>query len=332
MSRRVRKWVFVGLHLIGFVLLWYVIRDLQWDEFLTLMGQLPVWKYLAGIAVLTLVYVLKSLRWKLLTESFGIRISWRDSLVFYLSAGFLSVFTPGRLGEFAKVIFLNKKYRTGISTATSSVFLDRIWDVLVLSMAAFLALVLVIGRLEANLLTILLLGALIAISVVVIVMPSLLFGPLLFSIRRFKNIHHKVENLFIVWNASRFRYFFPSVAISAGAFLMLAALPVLLSAGTCCSISYGRGIAAISISNILSFLPITVAGFGTRELVFTEIWALDGYSKEAALMVSTGYFMITYLGSLTLGGIVYLFNIGRLYRPAEIIKLSAKEDRTAMTV
>jgi uncharacterized membrane protein YbhN (UPF0104 family) len=140
-----------------------------------------------------------------------------------------------------------------------------------------------------------------------------------------------VETLFIVWNESRFRYFFPSISISTGAFLMLAALPLLLSAGTCCPVSYDSGIAAISISNILSFLPITVAGFGTRELVFTEIWGLDGYSKEAALMVSTAYFMITYLGSLTLGGIVYLFNIGRLYRPAEIIKISAEEEHSAFT-
>ncbi|MCK4751477.1 MAG: flippase-like domain-containing protein, partial [Bacteroidales bacterium] len=78
---------------------------------------------------------------------------------------------------------------------------------------------------------------------------------------------------------------------------------------------------AISISNILSFLPVTIAGFGTRELVFTEVWRLSHFSKEVAISVSTSYFMVTYLGSLLIGGVVYLFNLKTLYRPEEIRKM-----------
>ncbi len=131
-----RKWIFAGLHIVGFVLLWFVLRDLEWDTFFVLLKTIPLWKYLVGLAVLCMVYALKSLRWHLLNRSFGIETTWRMALVFYLSAGFLSVITPGRLGEFAKIYFLKRKYKISIPSATSSVFLDRIWDVLVLSLAA----------------------------------------------------------------------------------------------------------------------------------------------------------------------------------------------------
>ena len=106
-----------------------------------------------------------------------------------------------------------------------------------------------------------------------------------------------------------------------GAFLMLAFIPVLFSMGTQFPIPYRLGIGAISISNILSFLPVTIAGFGTRELVFAEVWRLSGYPKEIAMSISTSYFMVTYLGSLLIGGVVYLLNIKQLYRPAEIRKM-----------
>ena len=87
-------------------------------------------------------------------------------------------------------------------------------------------------------------------------------------------------------------------------------------------LQYDAGIGAISISNILSFIPVTIAGFGTRELVFAEIWELSQYPKEIALSVSTAYFMVTYLGSLIIGGVVYLSNLKQLYRPGEIRKMN----------
>lgn len=308
------------LHLLGFVLLWLVVRKLDWAGFLEVMKVFPLWKYLAGLLVLVLVYGIKALRWHLLNKSFGIATSWRTALIFYLSAGFLSVITPGRLGEFAKIWFLKRKYNTGLTTATSSVIIDRIWDVLVLSLGAGISVILLLTGSSA-LLTGIFTGMLFLASALLVVYPLVYFKPMLFLSRRFKLLNSKLEEIYVLWEANRFRRMLPSLAISAAAFLMLAALPLLFSAGTAFPISYTTGIGAISISNILSFVPITVAGFGTRELVFTEIWKLSAYPAEVALSISTAYFIITYLGSLVIGGLVYLFNIKDLYKPGEIRKM-----------
>ncbi|MEN8202387.1 MAG: lysylphosphatidylglycerol synthase transmembrane domain-containing protein [Bacteroidota bacterium] len=322
---KLRKWLFALLHIVGFVLLWFVIRDLEWSRFYVLLKTIPFWKYLAGIGVLCIVYAIKALRWHLLNRSFGIETTWKMALIFYLSAGFMSVITPGRLGEFAKIYFLKRKYKIDLPSATSSVFLDRIWDVLVLSFAAGISVVVLLADPGMNVLTLVLIALLFLASLLVILIPSILFVPLLFMIRRFSGLHSKLQEVFRLWKESRFRNFVTSLSITALAFLMLAAIPVLFSYGTSYPILYRSGIGAISISNILSFLPVTIAGFGTRELVFVEVWKLSSYPKEIALSVSTAYFMITYMGSLLIGGLVYLLNIKHLYRPAEIRKMTGGE-------
>jgi uncharacterized protein (TIRG00374 family) len=321
MRTNTRKWLFYLLHLAGFILLYFMVRDLQWKDFITVMKSFPLWKYGVGLIVLCLVYAMKALRWQLLNRAFGIKTTWKTTLVFYLSAGFLSVITPGRLGEFAKIYFLKRKYNVEIASATSSVILDRIWDILVLSHAAGISLVVLFGTPALNILSLSLIGLLFLVALSLVLLPSVLFRPLLFLVRRFSGLHGKVEEVFRLWKENRFSSFLTSLTISAVAFLMLASLPVLFSHGTCCPLSFGSGIGAISVSNILSFLPVTIAGFGTRELVFTEVWRLSHFSKEVAISVSTSYFMVTYLGSLLIGGVVYLFNLKTLYRPGEIRRM-----------
>lgn len=325
MDRRLRKWLFLLLHLAGFVLLWFVVRDLEWNRFFELLKTFPWWKYLTGLAILCMVYVIKSLRWFLLNRSFGIKTSWKTALVFYLSAGFLSVITPGRLGEFAKIYFLKRKQGISIPEATSSVILDRIWDVLVLSFSAGFSVVFLLVQPGLNVLALILMGLLFLVSILVILFPSVMFLPLLMVLKKFSSLHSKLEDLFSLWKEKRFNNFLPSLAITAFAFLMLAFIPVLYSLGTEFPVPYVTGIGAISISNILSFIPVTIAGFGTRELVFAQVWELSQYPKEIALSVSTAYFMVTYLGSLFIGGVVYLLNLKNLYRVGEIRTMASTD-------
>jgi len=163
------------------------------------------------------------------------------------------------------------------------------------------------------------------LSLTVILLPSVFFIPLLFMIRKFTGVHQRIQNIFELWKESRFKNFVASITITILSFVMLAAIPVMFSYDTTYPIPFQSSIAAISISSILSFFPVTIAGFGTRELVFTEVWRLEAYPKEIALSISTAYFMITYLGSLLMGGVVYLINLKHLYRPSELRKLTSGE-------
>ena len=124
---------------------------------------------------------------------------------------------------------------------------------------------------------------------------------------KWTNFNQHLESLYRQIKMKNAGFSLLSFVLSLVAFLMLAFIPVALSFKIKAPVNYDAGLGAISVSNILSFLPVSVAGFGTREYVFKQIWALYGYPAEIAITVSTAYFIVTYLGSVLFGGLVSLF-------------------------
>lgn len=316
-KKPIQKIVFVLLHGLGFVLLYFVIRKLDFRMIGDYFSLFKSWKVLAGLSLLLLVYMIKTYRWLIINRKFGLEADYLSLLVFFLFSGFLSTITPGRLGEFAKIWFIRKKYNAGITLSTSSVLLDRIWDVLTLSLAGSISIILLISRFTIEWYTIAIILLFFLLALAVILFPGILFKPAL-AVFRNKKAYAELSNIYETWKKNRYGFLLPGFSTSLVAVGLLAVIPVMFSTDLDAPVHYGTSITAVSISNILSFLPVTFAGFGTRELVFTRIWAMQSHPAEAAIAISTIYFIITYLGSMVLGGIAYLVSIRKIYRIREI--------------
>ncbi|MCK4745962.1 MAG: flippase-like domain-containing protein [Bacteroidales bacterium] len=315
--KTLKKIAFYLMHSLGFILLYFVVRKLDFVLLRENLLQFRTWKIFLGLLILVGVYLIKSYRWYLINRAFGVKSRYGTLLVFYFASGFLSVITPGRLGEFAKIWFLNRKYQTGITVASSSVLLDRIWDVLVLSLMAGISMALLISRFQIDWFTVALIILIFVFALGVILLPGMLFRPVL-ALTRKRRIHSDVRQVYEVWKRNRFRFLLPGFITSLIAFGLLALMPFLFSVDLDAGIPYASSVTAVSISNILSFLPITIAGFGTRELVFTQVWAIHSHPAVSAIAISTIYFVVTYLGSLFIGGIIYLVWIRKFYSIQEI--------------
>jgi len=313
----IRKILFFTLHSIGFIFLYIILKDMELKKLFRLMLEFPLWKIMIGLILLLMVYIIKTFRWFLINKVFGIKSGLYNLFLFFLASGFLSVITPGRLGEFVKIFFLKKKYNISVQMATSSVLLDRIWDVLILSLMGCISLIVIFSRFQLETWSLILIIMIFLISMIIIIFPGSIFLPVIYVTKN-KSFNAEMEVLYELWGKNRFRLFIPGFFLSLVSFLLLALIPLMFSVELESPVSYITGIGAVSISNILSILPISIAGFGTRELVFLKIWELEGYQAELAVSVSTAYFIVTYLGSLLLGGIVYIFWFRRLYSIKEI--------------
>ncbi len=318
MSKKIiRKISTVLLHSLGFVILYFVVRKLDFglmEENFTLFR---TWKILAGLGILLLVYLIKTYRWMTINQAFGMQADYWTLLVFFLFSGLLSSITPGRLGEFSRIWFIQKKYRAGISVSTSSVLLDRIWDVLTLSMIGGISLILLLSRFTIEWYTLSLIILIFVLSLAILLFPGVIFRPAIRLSGR-RPIRKELEYIYAVWKQNRLGFLIPGFSTSLIAFGMLAVIPVMLSADLDAPVLYGTSVTAVSISNILSFLPITVAGFGTREFVFTKVWSIHAYTALTAVSVSFVYFITTYLGSMILGAVAYLGWIRKFYSIREI--------------
>ena len=318
MARKIiRKTGLILLHSLGFILLYFVIRNLDFHLIKENFSLIKPWKIAAGLGILMLVYLIKTYRWLTITRSFGMKATYGTLLVFFLFSGLLSTITPGRLGEFSRIWFIHKQYKAGITVSTSSVLLDRIWDVLILSMIGGIYMVLVISRFSIEWYTMALMGMIFLFALGIILFPGILFRPAM-ALAGNRPIRGELDNIYRVWKGNRIGLIIPGFSTSLLAFGILAIIPVMLSADLNAPVHYGTSVTAVSISNILSFLPVTVAGFGTREFIFTRVWAIQDYPAHIAVSVSTIYFICTYIGSMLFGGIVYLLRIRKFYKLREI--------------
>lgn len=320
-KKAVGKTLYATLHVLGFILLYIVLRNFDWNSFLSLFSEFKLIHFLLGFGLLILVYILKAIRWMLINRTFGITITFGTTLVFFMTSGFLSVITPGRLGEFSKMFFIKKK--TGVSgiVATSSVVLDRVWDVLILTLLGGISTILVVGSFQINTDTIALIVGFFILSLSFIIFPRIIYIPLKYFTRRKKNFQKEINHVYISWKSNILRLFIPGFLISLLAFLVLAFIPLIFTESLGQEVGIIASVSAVSISNMLSFLPITIAGFGTREFVFTEIWKIMTYSAESALSISTAYFICNYLGSLFLGGLSYIIWFRKHFRFKELQKI-----------
>lgn len=317
---KIGKIVYYGLHLAGFLLLYLVLRNFDWRQFGSLFNSFTVFDFLLGFVMLVVVYLLKTIRWMLINRTFGVHLGYGPTLIFFLVSGFISVITPGRLGEFTRIFFLQRKTGASTAVATSSVVLDRVWDVLVLSLLGGVSLVMIFGGFSLNIMTIILIATFFLLSLAIILVPALVFVPLKIIFRKKEPLLVEIDRVYHEWRANAGRLFLPGFFLTLLAFLVLALIPLIFTRSLGQEVGIIPSVSAVSLSNMLAFLPVTVGGFGTRELVFSEIWKVLGYVTEPAITVSTAYFICNYLGSLVLGGITWLTWFRRHFSLKEIRK------------
>ena len=85
---------------------------------------------LLGLLGLSFVnFLLRATRWKLFANRLGVRVSWTESALYYF-AGFAMTITPGKVGEFVRLWFLNRRYGYRIERTTPLVIGDWVGDAL----------------------------------------------------------------------------------------------------------------------------------------------------------------------------------------------------------
>jgi uncharacterized membrane protein YbhN (UPF0104 family) len=271
-----------------------------------------IWHHLseakAGYVLLMAVLVIpmlavKSWRWRRILRLYDIRISPGLGLKLYAIGMFAGFVTPGQVGDLSKSYFLN---RLGFPVGPSlwSVLLDRLFDLLVLILAAFWGIEIywrfMGGGVLAGL-TLLLLALLI---------------PMLFIVKRFRVfLFDRLKPL-----TGRFLRGGPrdaaddGVTFTPGArdilviFLMTAAVYALiffryylLALAVGIPLSFLSVTGAMALSSVLALLPVSVANVGTRDALL--IYLFSGFGIPAEQTVS---FSALVLFSFLLNGIIGL--------------------------
>jgi len=266
--------------LFSFVLLYFVFTKIQFKE---------VWDILKGsnlgylfIALLFFILskVLSAFRLNLYIHQIKIFLTQLSNLKLYLLGMFYNLFLPGGIGGDAyKGYVLKKKYEVKTKSVVSILVLDRLNGLLLIFViSCLLALFLDEGRLQPYKL---LFGIAIGLSILI----------------------------FWLFNKRFFSFVYPVFWKSLGysALVQLAQLVSVLFILQALDVQ-GDNIAYLFIfliSSIVSVLPLTIGGIGSREVVFYygALWL--GLDENTSVSISMLFFLIT--AAVSLAGIIYHF-------------------------
>lgn len=255
---------------------------------------------------------LKGVRWSLLLGLQGYRYPVSRSTVVYFVSLFLGNLTPGRMGDFVKILYLRRDLGQSPGYALASVLVDRVFDLYLLLALGCLGILLYPMDLDPNL-----------------VRAVWVFFALLLAVS-LAAFHRRIGGFLLRWTFQKLVGSALKVRSNA-AFeefhrgLALLAKPGLLAAAALSAASYlvffwgcrqfavalgipvGTAFLAfcVAVANIVSLT--TFAGAGTREGAFVVLFALVGLSKEQALAYSLLFFFGAGVLITLAGWVFFLF-------------------------
>lgn len=266
--------------LISFVLLYFVFTKIQFKE---------VWEILKGSSlgylILALLFfilskVLSALRLNLYIHQINIFLTQLSNLKLYLLGMFYNLFLPGGIGGDAyKGYVLKKKYGAKTKSVVSILVLDRLNGLLLILVIAFiLAMFLNLDSIQAY-------KFLFGIAIILSVLVFWIFN------KRFFLFVYPV-----FWQSLGFSAMVQLAQIVSVLFI-LKALDVEEH-----TLAY---LLIFLISSIVSVLPLTIGGIGSREVVFYygALWL--GLEENTSVSVSMLFFLIT--ATVSFLGIIYHF-------------------------
>jgi len=297
------KWIRWGFTVVIF---YFVFTKVNVVKVVDELKNIPIWFLVVIIFYYLIGNIVWAYRWALLVLK---EVTFRDVLFFVKSmyvAGFYGILIPSTVGsDIIKWIPLIKKYpHLSKTKLASSVVIDRIVGISAFSVMALIAAI--IGKAKHYQfpdyilwLFILLVIGVVSFHVLVNILDfEKLFGkiPILRKLLDIIDIFKKGNKKRILW------CLFISFLAEPIWILPIWFLSLILKS----NMSLISIFVTIPIMNLILSLPISIGGFGAREVLFLYFFRQSGISDEKILAVSAGQGLIGILGMLV-GGIFLLF-------------------------
>jgi uncharacterized protein (TIRG00374 family) len=261
-------------------------------------GPSRVWAVLAGTrwaffaAALSLAFPLalgKGTRWRVLLRGYRIHLRFNEAVGMYAMGMTMAGVTPGRLGDFVKVFPLVRRGH-GIGRAVFCSIVDRLIDMAFIVLAGCASFFYIAPLLSAPFRTLSLLAA---IGIVVLAFSKRWLPLARRAVLRLAPVrHHDAVSEFwsemvsgsFVWHGRRAATI---SSLTVGAWGVQCATAFLCAQALNLPVSFLYLSACLAIATVASFLPITVAGVGTRDAVFLGLLQPAGLSRQEILALSS---------------------------------------------
>ena len=247
---------------------------------------------------------IKSYRWNFLLMQQKINYSPVQSFMVYMSSLYIGFITPGRFGEFVKALYLKADKGISLSKGFSSVLVDRLFDLYLLIILGFIGLWQFggLGKLSA---VFMILGIIVLTSPLIMLNKQLIekLTNILYKVAVVKKVKGKIEESSEDFYGGLNQLINPKLLVSG----LLTCLGYFMFFIQCYLIVIAVGLPInfititlfMAISNLISFMPISISGLGTRDATLIFLFSLRNqkiYHQQKKLLAKISYqFFLTML-------------------------------------
>jgi uncharacterized protein (TIRG00374 family) len=286
------------------IILFILFRFIDFDKetFLNNISRLDLPLYFLSLTGVIIVLGIKSYRWHLIINQQGFHYPVGKSFGAYMASFTIGLITPGRIGEIARLYYLRQENEIDFIPAFRTVVVDRIFDLGMLVLLGFAALLFYASIGISN--------PYLAIGIAFLVFFT---GLLLTNwlLKRIIKIKRFAENQII-----QFVYSCVSEAVNLQSLKLWAITLIAYLAfyGAIALIFLSLGIQMpladialiLSVVGLATILPFSFAGFGTREMSLVFLLSYYSISSEIALSFSLLQFTAFFLWGGLIGLIFWL--------------------------
>ena len=298
------------LRLIGIIILCVILSKIDLAKSISIFTKLDIFFFICIVLLNIPLIFLKSFRWNQLLKEQSIQYNLNDSFLVYLSSIYAGIITPGRLGEFVKALYLKSDKGVSLSKGMSSVFVDRLLDMYLLIILG------IVGVWQLGIF-----GEVTNVSLILIITivlaPLILLNERLMSrllsslyylaiIKKVKsNIDEKFDDFYEAINQLINYKLIITVFLTCVSYLIFFIQCYLIAIALGISINFITITFFMAISNLISFIPISISGLGTRDVTLIYLFSLIGLKAELAVSYAFLVFVIFFVCGGIMGGIAW---------------------------
>lgn len=292
--------------LIGVLILAVILIRLDFNNLYAALKKVDVYKFLMINLLLIPTLFLKSLRWRYILKFQSICYSMKDTFLVYLSGIYAGMVTPGRLGEAARALYLKNDRNVPFGQGFATIVIDRLCDLYFLLLVGLFGIAIYCHFFNNWFLLIIMIFLLAGVPYILMRQELIIkLASIFANIGYFKKYSLKLkfhsEEFCNTVKAININLVIILAVITLSSYLIHFWQCYLLFLLVAQDISFLTVMFFVSITALVSILPITLIGIGTREASLIYLFSLIGRSAEEAVCVSLLIFVSFHVNTAILG-------------------------------
>lgn len=295
------------LPFIGIGIFIYIVHNIGIEKIVDALSNINPIYFFLSLSIFLPRIIMSTYKWRMIADKQGINVGLFSLIKLNLIGLFYGTITPLWLGDYIRIPYLKEETNEPFGKCASNVLIDQAFEFAALFILALIGSLILLNRFPTLFLVL--------FSFFIIFVAVAIFFK---EKGRSKKILKIVYDVFVPkklkpFMANEFHSFYESIPslkfliiplfIELASYILFFAQIYILALSFSITIPFFSFIFIYPIASLISLIPITVSGLGTREGTLIHLFSLYGIASETTVAISLGGYIITMLIPSFIGGI-----------------------------